>query len=121
MDNVESEWRTTWIPDTIVTDGVAYLKKQQGGKNVVLLMVYPVARSDLTTSILEAYKGDMVCVVGTQNRNGYTGFKDTTIDEYMMEKMSSYEKTVQIPLPSFAGKDDALFLFERKQSDGENR
>ncbi len=114
VDNIESEWRTTWIPDTIVADGVAYLKKQQGGKDAILLMVYPVARSGFTASILESYTGDVVCVVGTQNRNGYTGFKDTTIEEYVGEKRLTFEKTVQIPLPSFAGKDDALFVFEKR-------
>lgn len=114
VDNIESEWRTTWIPDTIVTDGVAYLKKQKGGKDAVLLMVYPVTRSGFTTSILEAYKGNVVCVVGTQNRNGYTGFRETTIEEYMVEKMADFEKTVQVALPSFAGKDDALFVFEKR-------
>ena len=114
VDNVESKWRTTWIPDTIVADGETYLKKQQGGINATLLMVYPVVRSGFTSGILESYKGDVVCVVGTQNRNGYTGFKDTTIEEYMTEKMSSFEKTVQTPLPSFAGKDDALFVFQKR-------
>jgi hypothetical protein len=114
VDNVESEWRTTWIPDTIVADGVAYLNKQKGGKDAILLMVYPVARSGFTASVLQAYRGDVVCVVGTQNRNGYTGFKDITIQEYMKEKMSGFEKTIQIALPSFAGKDDALFVFERQ-------
>lgn len=114
VDNVESEWRTTWIADTIVADGVTYLKKQQGGKDAVLLMVYPVARSGFTASILESYKGEVLCVVGTQNRNGYTGFKDTTIEEYVAEKMAGFEKTVQVPLPSFAGKDDALLVFEKR-------
>lgn len=115
MDNAESEWRTTWIPDTIVADGGAYLKKQQGGKDAVLLMVYPVARSGSTARILESYRGDVVCVAGTQNRNGYTGFRDTTIEEYVNEKVEGFEKTVQIALPSFAGKDDALFVFERSR------
>lgn len=114
VDNMESEWRTTWIADTVVADGVAYLKKQHGGKDAVLLMVYPVTKSGFTASILESYKGDVICVVGTQNRNGYTGFKDTMIEEYMAEKMSGFAKTVQISLPSFAGKDDALYVFERK-------
>lgn len=114
VDNAESEWRTMWISDTIVADGVAYLKKVQGGKRAVLLMVYPVVRTGFTPSILQTYQGDVVCVVGTQNRNGYTGFKNTTIEEYMAEKMAGFEKTVQIPLPSFAGKDDALFVFERR-------
>jgi hypothetical protein len=116
VDNVESEWRTTWIEDTIVADGVAYLKKQKSGKDAALLMVYPVARSGFTDSILQFYKGDVVCVAGTQNRSGYTGFKDITIDEYVKEKMGGFEKTVQIPLPSFAGKDDALFVFEKEEA-----
>ncbi len=114
MDNIESEWRTTWIPDTVVADGVTYLKKWQAGNEAVLLMVYPVTKSGFTTSVLEAYQGDVVCVVGTQNRNGYTGFKDTTIEEYMVEKMPDLKKTVQVALPSFAGKDDALFVFEKR-------
>jgi hypothetical protein len=114
VDNVESEWRTTWISDTIVADGVAYLQKQQGGKDAILLMVYPVSRSGYTASILESYKGDTICVVGTQNRNGYTGFRDRTIVDYMAEKMPDFEKSVQIPLPSFAGKDDAMFVFEKR-------
>jgi len=114
VDNLESKWRTTWISDTIVADGVAYLQKKRGGKGAVLLMVYPVARSGLTARVLEAYRGDVVCVVGTQNRSGYTGFKDNTIEEYMAEKMSGFEKSVQVALPSFAGKDDALFVFEKR-------
>lgn len=78
-------------------------------------MVYPVVRTGFTASVLQAYQGDVICVVGTQNRNGYTAFKDTTIEEYMAEKIAArWEKTVQIPLPSFAGKDDALFVFERR-------
>ena len=114
VDNLESKWRTTWISDTIVADGVAYLQKKRGGKGAVLLMLYPVARSGLTARVLEAYRGDVVCVVGTQNRSGYTGFKDNTIEEYMAEKMSGFEKSVQVALPSFAGKDDALFVFEKR-------
>lgn len=115
VDNAESEWRTTWISDTTVADGVTYLKKQHNhGKDAVLLLVYPIARSGFTASVLSAYRGTVVCVVGTQNRNGYTGFKDTTISEYMAEQMSDFAKTIQIPLPSFAGKDDALFVFERQ-------
>ena len=95
MDNIESEWRTTWIADTIVADGVAYLKNQHGGRDSVLLMVDPLARSGFTNSILEAYMGDVVCVIGTQNRNGYTGFKDTMIEEYIAEKVSDFKKIVQ--------------------------
>lgn len=79
-----------------------------------MLVVYPVIRAGFTASVLESYKGDVICVVGTQNRNGYTGFRDRTIDEHMAEKMSDFDKTVQLPLPSFAGKDDALFVFERQ-------
>jgi hypothetical protein len=33
----------------------------------------------------------------------------------MAREMPSWEKVLQIPLPSFAGKDEALFIFEKKQ------
>ena len=115
VDNGESEWRTMWIGDTVVTDGVQYLQHRQGGVRTLLLMVYPVTRNEYTASVLKAYRGDVVCVVGTQNRNGYTGFKDRTIDEYIEKQMSGFERTTQVPLPSFAGKDDALFVFERRR------
>lgn len=113
VDNQQSEYRTMWIGDTLVRDGEQYLKEKKGCKDDLLLLVYPIVSSDFTTGILDTYKGDTVCVAGTQNRNGYTAFKDRTIDEYMKDEKSDYEKTIQIPLPSFAGKDEALYVFER--------
>ena len=113
VDNQQSEYRTMWIGDTLVKDAEQYLKEKKGCKDDLLLLVYPIVSSDFTSGILDTYKGDTVCVAGTQNRNGYTAFKDRTIDEYMKVEKPDYEKTIQIPLPSFAGKDEALYVFER--------
>ncbi|KAL8387372.1 hypothetical protein RB595_009951 [Gaeumannomyces hyphopodioides] len=137
VDNEQSLWRTMWIPDTVKQDGVAWLRSRDppGGKDMVLLLVYPVVGPDgsgiFTRSLLDAYEGDTVAVVGTQNRNGYTGFARMTMDEYMANaneqgQGGDYSKTTtgnsngntwvrvtQIPLPSFAGKDEALFVFQR--------
>lgn len=116
VDNLQSEYRTLWVHDTLVEDGGKYLKNERGRKDAVLLLVYPIVSSDFTTEVLDTYKGDTICVAGTQNRNGYTAFKDTTIDEYMKVQKVDYEKTVQIPLPSFPGKDEALYIFERRKT-----
>ena len=113
VDNQQSEYRTLWIGDTLVKDGEQYLKEKEGCKDDLLLLVYPIVSSDFTSKILHAYKGGTIIVGGTQNRNGYTAFKDRTIDEYMKVEKADYEKTIQIPLPSFAGKDEALYVFER--------
>ncbi len=43
-------------------------------------------------------------------------FRDQTIDEYITAEIVGFEKTVQIPLPSFAGKDEALFVFDRRSA-----
>ena len=116
VDNGQSTWRTIWIEDTVVADGVRFLKKSRPGqgKGDVLLLVYPVVGLEFTTGVLDAYKGDVVCVAGTQNENGYTGFKDETIDQWMERERPEFKKIVQVPLPSFAGKDDALFVFRRQ-------
>ena len=113
VDNLQSEYRTLWIGDTLVQDGEKYLKTEKGAKDALLLLVYPIVGLNFTSKILKAYKGDVICVAGTQNRNGYTAFQDRTIDEYITAEKTEFEKTVQIPLPSFAGKDEALFMFER--------
>ena len=114
VDNEQSQWRTMWIGDTVIKGGEQYLAEGKGSKDAVLLMVYPIVGAGFTAKILEAYKGDTVAVAGTQNRSGYTAFKDQTVGEYMFAERKGFEKTVQIPLPSFAGKDEALFVFERK-------
>ncbi|OAQ67024.1 hypothetical protein VFPPC_08489 [Pochonia chlamydosporia 170] len=121
VDNMQSEWRVTWIDDTNITDGVKWLQQNNKGKDMVLLLVYPVvgggmgggAEGSFTRNLVDAYEGDTVAVVGTQNRNGYTGFKSVTMDEYMARDKRDWTKVVQLPLPSFAGKDEALYVFQR--------
>lgn len=43
------------------------------------------------------------------------------MDEYMDREHSEdgWKKIVQIPLPSFAGKDEAMFVFQRGERLGE--
>ena len=113
VDNLQSGYRTLWIGGTTVEDGAEYLKSRNGAEDAVLLLVYPIVGMDFTTRIVDAYKGSTLCVAGTQNQNGYTAFKDKTIDEYVMAEKGEFEKTIQIALPSFAGKDEALFVFEK--------
>lgn len=118
IDNAQSEWRTLWIADTVKEEGARYIKKRPGsGEDDVLLLVYPVVGLEFTTSILNTYQGNVICVAGTQNKNGYTAFKDETIDEWMTRERPDFEKLVQVPLPSFAGKDDALFIWRRRAGD----
>ncbi|KAJ6262492.1 hypothetical protein Dda_3302 [Drechslerella dactyloides] len=114
VDNMQSLWRTMWIDDTIVEDGIKYLKRKNSGKDDVLLLVYPIVSLDFTRQILAGYAGDVICIAGTQNANGYTAFKDITVGEYFEKEMKEFRKTVQVPLPSFAGKDEALYVFERQ-------
>jgi len=108
-----SEWRTVWVGDTVVADGIKYLGQNGGGKDQVLLLVYPQVGADFTGNILRAYKGDTIVVAGTQNANGFTAFATETIDKWMAREMKDFEKILQIPLPSFAGKDEALFVFQK--------
>nr|POE94462.1 hypothetical protein CFP56_16702 [Quercus suber] len=115
IDNGVSEWRTMWIPDTLETDGAAWLEKNAGAKHDVLLLVYPTVGQEFTSRMIRAYQGSTLVCCGTQNANGFTGFKGETIAEWMLREMGGqWEKVCQIPLPSFAGKDEAGFIFERK-------
>ncbi len=121
VDNMQSEWRVKWVDDTVISDGVKWLKKHGDGKDMVLLLVYPIVgggpgggvEGGFTRNLVNAFKGDTIAVVGTQNRNGYTGFRGVTMDEYMAQEQKEWTKVVQIPLPSFAGKDEALYVFQR--------
>lgn len=123
VDNAQSDWRVSWVDDTVIMDGTKWLSqsKNAGGKDMVLLMVYPVVgggagggvEGGFTRGLMSAYKGDTVAVVGTQNHNGYTSFRDMTFDEYMEREQPEWTKVVQIPVPSFAGKDEALFIYQR--------
>jgi hypothetical protein len=123
IDSAQSSWRTNWVSDTLIADGAAYLRTTRGGaRDTVLLLVYPIVgggvagghEGGFTRGMLDAYDGDTVAVVGTQNHNGYTGFRDMTMDEFMArEHGDEWVKVVQVPLPSFPGKDEALYVFQR--------
>lgn len=123
VDNMQSMWRASWVNDTTISDGVRWLKKHENGKKMILLLVYPIVGGGIgggkegafTRDLVNAFEGDTIAVVGTQNRNGYTGFRDITMAEFMEKNYPSWERVVQIPLPSFGGKDEALFVFERQQ------
>ncbi|EKD14525.1 uncharacterized protein L3040_000046 [Drepanopeziza brunnea f. sp. 'multigermtubi'] len=113
VDNMASEYRTMWIEDTVKADGVEYLKKNTGGRGKVLLMVYMVTAGSFTQRVLQAYRGNIIVVVGTQNANRYTGFADVTTEEYFENYMPGWELVCRIPVPSFAGKDEAMFVWIR--------
>jgi len=123
IDSAQSSWRTTWVRDTLISDGETYLRTTRGGaRDAVLLLVYPIVGGGIaggraggfTRDMLDAYEGDTIAVVGTQNHNGYTGFPDMTMDEFMAREYGDeWVKVVQVPLPSFPAKDEALFVFQR--------
>lgn len=114
IDNGLSEYRVSWIRDTIKIDGKEYLKRNEGGRGCILLLVYPQATGDFTGPLLKAFQGDTIIVAGTQNGNGFTGFKDEVIDAWVASNLSEFQLMLRVPLPSFAGKDDALFVFQRQ-------
>jgi hypothetical protein len=138
VDNGLSDWRTLWVADTVEMDGAEWLKRHEGGKGHVLLLVYPQVSHDFTAKTIRAYReffpfcswwslcgiviltffsrtdGSTIVVAGTQNANGYTAFADELLVDWFKRAMPDWEKVCQIPLPSFAGKDEALFVYERK-------
>lgn len=114
VDSMASEYRTSWIEDTVKADGVEYLKKNAGGKGKVLLMVYMVTAGSFTKRVLQVYRGNVIVVVGTQNANRYTGFADLTTEEFFEKEMPGWELFCRTPVPSFAGKDEAMFVWKRK-------
>lgn len=125
VDSAQSEWRANWVPDTVIADGASWLRSKTGsqdGDDFILLLVYPVVgggagagggEGSFTRGLLDAYAGDTVVVVGTQNANGYTGFSDMTMDQYMARERPEWTPVMQIPLPSFAGKDEAMYIYQR--------
>ncbi|KAI1104561.1 hypothetical protein F4804DRAFT_185578 [Jackrogersella minutella] len=132
VDNAQSAWRASWVSDTVEAEGASYLRQRRASKNssqppdpaeAVLLLVYPIVggavaggrEGDFTRAMLDAYAGDTLAVVGTQNRNGYTGFRGESMDQYMERERAAdgWVKVVQVALPSFPGKDEALFVFQR--------
>lgn len=114
VDNMASEYRTLWITDTVKSDGVDFLKKSGGGVGKILLMVYMVTAGTFTKRVVHAYKGDTIVVVGTQNANRYTGFSDCTAEEWFEKEMPGWELVCRIAMPSFAGKDEALFVWKKR-------
>jgi hypothetical protein len=117
VDNMTSEYRTMWIQDSKKADGVEFLmqSRTKAKDHDVLLMVYPVVAGNLTSMAIKAYKGDAVVIVGTQNTNRFTGFSDCTAEEWFKKEMPSWELNCRIAMPSFAGKDDAMFVWKRTQ------
>ncbi|KAH9225036.1 hypothetical protein DL95DRAFT_431082 [Leptodontidium sp. 2 PMI_412] len=113
VDNMASEYRTRWIENTVKADGVEYLKKNGGGKGRVLLMVYMVTAGSFTKRVLREYRGDVIVIIGTQNANRYTDFVDCTTEEYFEKEMPNWVLVCVIPVPSFAGKDEGMFVWRR--------
>ena len=119
VDNQQSVFRCNWVKDTIITDGVAFLKSRKGAPEDVLLLIYPVVGGDLFEKIFDAYKGSRVVVAGTQCENGYTGFSDKMIEVWIQEERPEWTMEIRVALPSFAGKDEALYVFEKGQPTGQ--
>jgi hypothetical protein len=115
VDNQQSIFRCSWIDDTIIKDGVQFLKSRNGGIEDILLLVYPVVGGDFFRKMLDAFHGDWVVVAGTQCGNGYTAFKDQLVDTWMETERPEWKLDVRIPLPSFAGKDEGLFVFQKRE------
>lgn len=115
VDSGLSEYRVSWVRDTVKMDGREYLRQNENGKGMVLLLVYPQATGGFTAPILKAFEGDTIVVAGTQNTNGFTAFQDQIVDEWVQKNLPAFELTLRMPLPSFAGKDEALFVFQRKK------
>ena len=114
IDDMQSIFRTMWIDDTVVEDGARWLGRRGGASDEVLLLVYPIVGRNFVVSMLDAYKGRDVIIAGTQNRSGYTAFPDVTVDEWMAKNRPEFIMTARVCLPSFAGKDEALFVFQKE-------
>ena len=56
VDNGLSDWRTLWVPDTVEMDGAEWLRRHEGGKGFVLLLVYPQVSHDFTAKTIKAYR-----------------------------------------------------------------
>ncbi|KAF1924889.1 uncharacterized protein M421DRAFT_71352 [Didymella exigua CBS 183.55] len=116
IDSGLSEYRVTWVKDTIKMDGKEYLRRNTNGKGAILLLVYPQATGDFTGPILKMFEGNTIVVAGTQNGNGFTAFQDQGVDRWVEKNLKAFELTLRMPLPSFAGKDEALFVFQRTKT-----
>ncbi|MCJ1251178.1 hypothetical protein MMC30_008409 [Trapelia coarctata] len=113
VDDGQSSFRSMWIEDTIVAEGAGWLRKRGGAREEVLLLVYPIVGGSFVERMVDAYQGGVVVVAGTQNRSGYTAFRGVGVEEGMAERWPAFGLTARVALPSFAGKDEALFVFQR--------
>ena len=137
VDSGISEWRTIWVEGTIQADGEDWLKRNDGAREDVLLLVYPSVGNDFTSKMIKAYSkfyrvaldstawltivgvdGTTIISAGSQNASGFTAFAKETIADWMARELPEWERVLQIPLPSFAGKDEALFVFEKGGDSG---
>lgn len=55
VDNGLSEWRTMWVADTVEMDGMKFLAQHSGGKDAMLLLIYPNTGEDFTSKMIRAY------------------------------------------------------------------
>ncbi|BFZ56908.1 hypothetical protein PYCC9005_003958 [Savitreella phatthalungensis] len=114
-DLMSSTWRTLWANDIVLADAVQFLKTKSTASDT-LLLVYPIVGGNrLTERVIESYKGNSICIVGTQNANRYTTFGECTTEEWFANNRPNWRLSVRKPLPSFAGKDDALYVYQRNQ------
>ncbi|KAL9095171.1 MAG: hypothetical protein Q9165_002427 [Trypethelium subeluteriae] len=120
IDDGTSEWRTRWISDTIYSDGIAWLRRNAGAKGSILFLGYPQVGGGFTENVVRAFAGEVLVVAGTQNANGFTAFRGETVADWMEREMGAkgWRRVGQVPLPSFAGKDEALFVFLREEEGG---
>ncbi|KAL9050823.1 MAG: hypothetical protein Q9162_006410 [Coniocarpon cinnabarinum] len=109
VDNGDSVWRTIWISDTVKIDAAKFIHAQKkGAADYLLLMVYPQVTTDFTSETIDAYRGDTIVVAGTQNSNGFTADVGS-----LLKTKGEWQKILQTPLPSFAGKDEALAVWKK--------
>ncbi|KAK0932454.1 hypothetical protein LTR29_015967 [Friedmanniomyces endolithicus] len=82
----------------------------------MLRRMEPVGKKEKRVEVVavdSGMKGTTIVCAGTQNASGFTGFAKETIAEWMAREMPGWKRVLQMPLPSFAGKDEALFVFEK--------
>lgn len=68
LDSGASEWRTVWVGDTVTADGVQWLQEHEGGKEQLLLLVYPQVGADFTGNVLRAYSECFALTKAAQSR-----------------------------------------------------
>ena len=69
IDNGVSEWRTMWVDDTIKIDGAKWLQKHDGGREAVLLLVYPTVGNNFTSEMIKTYRTSSLLFSNSQMPN----------------------------------------------------